>query len=61
MPFTMAALTIFVFNIGLYQTVPVYVATLVSYILVCGTGMGHVNNQSWIFKRRGYSAIPLYG
>eukprot|EP00605_Chrysophyceae_sp_TOSAG23-4_P001239 GSChrysophyteH1.ASY1.ANO1.1350.1 assembled CDS len=39
MPFTLAGLTIFILFNGLYQTVPVYIATLMSYTVVCGTGI----------------------
>ena len=39
MPFTLAALTIFTLFNGLYQTVPIYIATLVLYLVVCGSGV----------------------
>ena len=39
MPFTLACLSIFTLFNGLYQTVPIYVATLMSYLLVCGSGV----------------------
>lgn len=39
MPFTFSALSIFVFFFGLYQTVPIFIASLTSYLIVCGTGL----------------------
>lgn len=39
MPFTLAALAIFCFYFGLYQTAPIFISTVVSYTIVCGTGL----------------------
>jgi hypothetical protein len=39
MPFTLAGLAIFTLFNGLYQTVPIYIATLISYLMVCGSGI----------------------
>lgn len=39
MPFTLAGLAIFTLFNGLYQTVPIYIAVLVSYTVVCGSGI----------------------
>ena len=39
MPFTLACLAIFISYNGLYQTVPIYVACVSSYTLVCGSGI----------------------
>jgi len=39
MPFTLACLSIFTLFNGLYQTVPIYIACLVSYLVVCGSGV----------------------
>ena len=39
MPFTLACLAIFTQYNGLYQTIPVYIATITSYTLVCGSGI----------------------
>ncbi len=39
MPFTLAGLAIFTLYNGLYQTVPIYIATLMSYTVVCGSGV----------------------
>ena len=39
MPFTLAALAIFTQYNGLYQTVPIYIATITSYTIVCGSGI----------------------
>lgn len=39
MPFTFTGLSCFVFFFGLYQTVPIFVATIVSYAVVCGSGL----------------------
>ena len=39
MPFTLACLAIFVSFNGLYQTVPIYVACVTSYTVVCGSGI----------------------
>lgn len=39
MPFTLACLSIFALFNGLYQTVPIYIACLVSYLVVCGSGV----------------------
>lgn len=38
-PFTFAGLSFFIFFFGLYQTVPIFVAVLTSYILICGSGL----------------------
>ena len=53
MPFTLACLAIFTQFNGLYQTVPIYIATITSYTLVCGSGIftalanrGMKNNQT---------------
>ena len=39
MPFTLCGLAIFCFYIGLYQTAPIFISTIVSYTIVCGTGL----------------------
>lgn len=39
MPFTLAALSIFIFFFGLYQTVPIFIASITSYTLVVGSGL----------------------
>jgi len=39
MPFTLACLAIFTQYNGLYQTIPIYMATITSYTLVCGSGI----------------------
>lgn len=39
LPFTFACLSIFIFYIGVYQTVPVFVSCFVAYALVTGTGL----------------------
>jgi hypothetical protein len=39
MPFTFSGLAIFVFFFGLYQTVPIFVASFTSYMIVCGSGL----------------------
>ena len=39
MPFTLACLAIFLLNFGLYQTAPIFVSTITSYTLVCGSGI----------------------
>jgi hypothetical protein len=39
MPFTFTALSCFVFFFGLYQTVPIFVSSFVSYSLICGSGL----------------------
>jgi H+/Cl- antiporter ClcA len=49
MPFTFTALSCFVFFFGLYQTVPIFVASLTAYIVVCGSGL---------FKRLAKNAQP---
>lgn len=39
MPFTLACLAIFMSFNGLYQTVPIYIACVTSYTVVCGSGI----------------------
>lgn len=39
MPFTLSGLSIFCFYFGLYQTAPVFLSAIVSYTLVCGSGV----------------------
>jgi len=39
MPITLTLLSLFVFNFGLYQTAPIFIATITSYTLVCGSGL----------------------
>ena len=39
MPFTMSGLAIFVFYFGLYQTAPIFLSAIVSYTIVCGSGI----------------------
>lgn len=39
MPFTLSALPIFVYYFGLYQTAPVFLSSIVSYTIVCGSGL----------------------
>ena len=39
MPFTLACLAIFLMNFGLYQTAPIFIATITSYTLICGSGL----------------------
>ncbi|KAJ1424259.1 chloride channel [Ochromonadaceae sp. CCMP2298] len=47
MPFTFTCLSAFAFFLGLNQTVPVFVAVITSYSLVCSTGlMKHMVNKS---------------
>lgn len=39
LPFTFACLSVFIFYLGVYQTVPIFVACMVSYTLVSGSGL----------------------
>jgi H+/Cl- antiporter ClcA len=39
MPFTFTCLSVFMFYFGTYQTVPVFVACITSYLIVCGSGL----------------------
>ena len=39
MPFTFTGLSVFVYFFGLYQTVPIFVSSFVSYSVVCGSGI----------------------
>lgn len=39
MPFTLMGIAIYCFYFGLYQTVPVFIAVITSYTVVCGTGI----------------------
>lgn len=39
MPFTMLGIAVYSFYFGLYQTVPIYVAIITSYMVVCGSGL----------------------
>lgn len=39
MPFTLGLLAIFIYNLGLYQTAPVFISAVTSYTLVCGSGL----------------------
>lgn len=39
MPFTFTCLSAFVFYNGLYQIVPIFVAAITSYLIVCGSGL----------------------
>lgn len=39
LPFTFTALCCFLFYFGLYETVPVFVSILTSYLLLCGSGI----------------------
>lgn len=39
MPFTFSCLVIFMFYFGIYQTVPIFVASFTSYLLLCGSGL----------------------
>lgn len=39
MPFTFTALVVFIFYFGLYQIAPIFVAVVVSYLIVSGSGL----------------------
>ena len=39
LPFTFTVLGCFIFFFGLYETVPIFVSILVSYLLICGSGI----------------------
>ncbi len=39
MPFTFTCLSAFMFYFGLYQIVPIFIATFTSYLIVCGSGL----------------------
>lgn len=39
MPFTLACLSIFIFYFGLYQTAPIFIASITSYTLLTGSGL----------------------
>lgn len=39
MPFTFTCLSVFMFFFGTYQTVPIFVASITSYLIVCGSGL----------------------
>ena len=39
MPLTLASLSIFMFYFGMYQTGPIFIATMTSYTLVSGSGL----------------------
>ncbi len=39
MPFTFTCLVVFIFYFGLYQTVPIFVSSFTSYLLLCGSGV----------------------
>ena len=39
MPLTFAVLGCFVFFLGSYETVPIFIAVLVSYLCLCGSGL----------------------
>lgn len=39
MPFTFSCLSIFIFYYGLYETVPIFIASITSYLIVCGSGL----------------------
>jgi H+/Cl- antiporter ClcA len=39
MPMTLCGIAIYSFFFGLYQTVPIFIATIVSYTLIVGTGL----------------------
>lgn len=38
MPFTLTCLTVFTWYFGLYQTAPIYISCVTSYIILCGSG-----------------------
>lgn len=39
MPFTLLCISVFCLYFGLYQTVPLFIAVITSYLLVCGSGL----------------------
>lgn len=39
MPFTLIGIAIYSFFFGSYQTIPIYIATITSYTVVCGSGI----------------------
>lgn len=39
MPFTLLGIGVYCFFFGLYQTVPIYIAIMTSYVVVCGSGI----------------------
>ena len=39
MPFTLLGIVVYCFYFGLYQTVPIYVSIVTSYLIVCGSGL----------------------
>ena len=39
MPFTLLGISVYCLYFGLYQTVPIYVSIIVSYLLICGSGL----------------------
>jgi len=53
MPFSFTCLALFMFYFGTYQTVPIFVASFTSYLIICGSGLmerlaknAQKNNQS---------------
>jgi len=39
LPITFTLLSAFIFFLGAYQSIPIFVAVLTSYMIVCGTGL----------------------
>jgi H+/Cl- antiporter ClcA len=39
MPFTLTCLSVFLFYFGLYQVVPIFIASFTAYLIVCGSGL----------------------
>ena len=39
MPFTLLGIAVYCFYFGIYQTVPIYIAIITSYTVVCGSGI----------------------
>lgn len=39
MPFSFTCLAVFMFYFGIYQTVPIFVASFTSYLIICGSGL----------------------
>mgnify|MGYP003388184999 CR=1 FL=1 len=39
MPFTLLGIAVYTFYFGIYQTVPIYIACITSYCVICGSGL----------------------
>jgi len=42
MPFTLLGIAVYCFYFGIYQTVPIFIAVITSYTVVCGSGLFRV-------------------